>query len=635
MNRTLPLLTLTAMLTACGGGSGGSSSTPVDPPTTPPSSPTLSVVEEQGQGSLSAALVYDGYLARELDYQWQQTSGQSVNITNPTSPLLAFDAPQAGSYGFSYRISNRSGELTSGNLTLNADRAGDDVRIRGDQVTPEGGRVSLRLGRSGNHTTAASNIQWRQVSGPTISDLNFENPELATFTAPNVTKDAVVIIEVTATSGGNSYQDQALVMITDELPPVNDALFDEPITRVEAWNANSPWKSALERCVYSTQFTQNSVCGVNELPLIGQETSNPSLDEVMDRVVVSHPWMGDAFKAFLQEKDQSGDFKQLLAGVTAVVISYDIRPSFYWVVSGAIYLDPSDLWQQPWQMATINEDPDYRSGFGSELQFLIPWRYTKNNNYASLYFAPEFELQRTLTQLEPDFASLLYHELAHANDFFPKSIHNDITEPSLLQEFFKRSNNSELISDRLTAQSPLTSAEMHALGDVLFRGESASAAQKAYQPDDIANFFGNDRASDDYAYSTSREDLAMLFEEAMMRHRYGIERDIAVTNLPEQITGDSILVEWGQRGRIGESRVKARLPLVLEEILPSANGDSIINGLPAPTPMISGLSWNTNLVLGSSAVRLAQPNQALGSQYVGKEGAARHSDRGPTWQLKP
>lgn len=120
-----------------------------------------------------------------------------------------------------------------------------------------------------------------------------------------------------------------------------------------------------------------------------------------------------------------------------------------------------------------------------------------------------------------------------------------------------------------------------------------------------------------------------------MRHRYGIERDIAVTNLPEQITGDSILVEWGQRGRIGESRVKARLPLVLEEILPSANGDSIISGLPAPTPMISGLSWNTNLVLGSSALRLAQPNQALGSQYVGKEGAARHSDRGPTWQLKP
>ena len=150
-------------------------------------------------------------------------------------------------------------------------------------------------------------------------------------------------------------------------------------------------------------------------------TTTPSVDDIMDRVIVSHQWMGDQFKKFLENYDFNDDFKNLLRATTAIVISYDIRPSFYNPTSAAIYLDPSDLWETPEQRDTINQAPDYRAGFGAELQFEMPWRYVKNNDYAYFYYPIRLRLSRSLADAEYSFASLLYHELAHANDYFPST----------------------------------------------------------------------------------------------------------------------------------------------------------------------------------------------------------------------
>ena len=46
---------------------------------------------------------------------------------------------------------------------------------------------------------------------------------------------------------------------------------------------------------------------------------------------------------------------------------------------------------------------------------------------------------------------------------------------------------------------------------------------KAYTPNEVAGFFAADSATDEYNYSTTREDIAMTFEEFMMvrNHRGG------------------------------------------------------------------------------------------------------------------
>ena len=138
---------------------------------------------------------------------------------------------------------------------------------------------------------------------------------------------------------------------------------------------------------------------------------------------------------------------------------------------------------------------------------------------------------------------------------------------------------------------------MFNLAKVSFKGDTANSVQKAYMPDDITQFFSNDIASDYYAYSSTREDVAMLFEESMMSHRYGILRDVGITDRPENATAQTIIVDWGQRGRIGQNSLQDRAAFVLESIFPAMNGANLISNLPTPIAMTKGESWSENLTI--------------------------------------
>ena len=94
----------------------------------------------------------------------------------------------------------------------------------------------------------------------------------------------------------------------------------------------------------------------------------PDIEDILNRTLVSHQWM-KRFEQYLRDSVVGQDMLNLLRGVTAVVISAEVRPSFYWAVTGAIYLD-ADNWLTPVERDTLNEAPDYRAGFGAELQLL-------------------------------------------------------------------------------------------------------------------------------------------------------------------------------------------------------------------------------------------------------------------------
>ncbi|GIU51792.1 hypothetical protein TUM4438_42650 [Shewanella sairae] len=138
---------------------------------------------------------------------------------------------------------------------------------------------------------------------------------------------------------------------------------------------------------------------------------------------------------------------------------------------------------------------------------------------------------------------------------------------------------------------------MASLAQVSFGGETANETQKSYVANDITSFFSPDRASDYYAYSTRREDTAMLFEEALMSHRYGILRDVAITDKPDNPTASSITVDWGQRGRIGDEKLQRRAAFVIDQMMPELNGLSLVSGLPNPIEMNQGQSWSDNLAI--------------------------------------
>jgi len=195
----------------------------------------------------------------------------------------------------------------------------------------------------------------------------------------------------------------------------------------------------------------------------------------------------------------------------------------------------------------------------------------------------------------------MYHELAHANDFFPSSSWATLNrDETILATAQRISDETGFKSDQLKSTLPLLGEEMYALAQVRFHGTDATNTQKSYQPSDVSTFFSAEKAPQFYNYSSIREDYAMLFDGFMMKTRFGISRDVAITNLPKS-SGETYIVNWGQRGRIGEENIKPRVLYAVSHILPEVNNvESLVNKLPSPIMMNVGESWADNLVISPS-----------------------------------
>ena len=423
------------------------------------------------------------------------------------------------------------------------------------------------------------------------------------FNAPAVSLDSLLVFTVSASDGTRLYQDSVAILVENagKIDDGDNTAYDSRLARVFPFNTNSPYADVLVNCVYSNTIDFRTSCRLNDLPLIAQDTTTPSIDDIMNRVVVSHQWMGQRFKEFLQNSDPHGDFKNLLRATTAIVISSDIRPSYYWVVTGAIHLDPENLWLTPDERDTINQAPDYRASFGDELNFVLPWRYVKNNHYASFYYPKGIRVTRAASEGVYNLASLMYHELAHANDFFAQSTWSNLNRNDrILAAADKILQSTGIQSDLLSTALPLNGTEMYRLAKVRYQGETATAQDKSYNPTDVTGFFSPEHAPQFYNYTSKREDYAMLFDGLMMKARYDVDRDIAVTNQP-QSADEQYIVTWGQRGRIGDTNIKQRVNYVTHRILPEfTEATNLINNLAAPLAMDSGKTWAENLTISPS-----------------------------------
>ena len=182
---------------------------------------------------------------------------------------------------------------------------------------------------------------------------------------------------------------------------------------------------------------------------------------------------------------------------------------------------------------------------------------------------------------------MLYHELAHANDFF------DYTEWAQLPNSaspLSTYDDSSPISTGLAASLPLNSSQLHALADVRYGGGAASSAERNYTAQQIANWFEDDGAVAFYAYFTEREDLAMLFERFMMLYRLGAEADVGVFT-QETLEDGSFIPTWAQRNRVSDNNVTMRVNYVVSRILPALNVPNIQASLPGPFMLPTDITW--------------------------------------------
>jgi hypothetical protein len=637
------VLALSFVVSACGGGGGGAPSSPTDP-TSPPADLPGEIVQLESSLEIgqSTELILHVPGENVTNITWRQTAGSDLEFYAADSKVIGFTPTEAGSYTIDvdYMVDYLAG--TSTNTISHTFDVGDSLSqltVRLGHAVAEGNGVSLISYVSDEldgSQVDKSSWRWTQTQGPnvTFTELSTNGQGSVFFDAPVVDEDTILKFSLTGEIDGVTHADDIAILVEDSeiSVPLSNAPFTNRIADVFLYNSNSPAGQRLVECVYSNS-TEYDDCTFGESPLIAQVTTTPTVNDIMDRVVVSHRWMGDQFKKFLETYDTNDDFKNLLRATTAVVISYDVRPSFYSPTLGAIYLDPDDLWETPAQRDTINQAPDYRAGFGAELQFEMPWRYVKDNDYAYYYYPLRNRMSRTLDDSKYSFASLLYHELAHANDFFPStrwlSYSNSTTIYDAVVEVY---NAQQIESDFLQNNYPLDpyyasggQNELTKLAQVRFQDPNLVTQQQIdYTMTDVANMFKTEGAPQFYSYSSTREDLAILFDGFMMHARYGVSRDVAVS---DQDYSDIV---WGQRDRIGESWIKPRVSFVASRVLPEfTSAATVVQNMAPPTALQDEKTWRDSVVIDDLTAfknhkMLSEKNEPADSRLVPMDGVHRH-----------
>lgn len=588
LGRILGLFSVCGILlfqAGCSGGGGGT--------TTPePDNYDITVLGPESDVALVGqvvGLVLQAPESNITDINWRQTDGDSVTLLTANTKVVGFEVPAVGSYSFRVSFRDSSGGSRAANYSFTANAGAPNyINARVDFEVNSAGKASVNAYENFPGTLAS--LSWSQLQGPSVSLT--ANGNGVSFQAPNVNQDTLIRLQVSASDDqGNQASDTVSILVepqtinSDRI--LNSGRFKGiAFADVYAYRQNSPYADVLSNCVYGNEM--NEYCTFDTLPAMGMVNPNPTVSEVMDRVLVSHDWMGERFENFLTQIDENNDIKNLLGAATAVVISYDVRPSFFWSGTGAIYIDPNYFWETPEQRDTINQEPDFRSNFDEDLLFQDPWRFVKDNDYAWVSYSLSSRATRSFDDYKYLTARLFIHELAHANDFLPPRVWAEQTSNDYPWTY-SQTNNAD--STGLDNTFPLYSQEMYGLASVMFHGADADSTQQSYTPAQVSDFFFPDDASNTYNYSTKREDYAMLAEQYIMAYRYGILYDTAITGLaPEYV------VSKAERGRVGHDRIIPRAEYVVSRILPSIDTSAASATIPAPVDLETGISWWDSLV---------------------------------------
>lgn len=389
---------------------------------------------------------------------------------------------------------------------------------------------------------------------------------------------------------GDSSSDDGQDVLMPEIPPSEQRII--PTEEARAYFADGPYATVLKDCLLAET---DSACQLSVLPYIGHASPNPAVSDIMNRVVVTHDWMAVRFRQLLEA--MPADMYPLFRSITGIIIGSEIRPSSYSRSRGRMKIDAASLWLTLAEKRTISAVEDYRTNFGADLQFVSWGRLTIGDEFAVPYSSLEDDNERSFDDLIIRLAIVLYHELAHANDYVrPVSI-TDIPlqlTPGEAVDLFPE----QRVSTRLFADASLTvqSSYLFGLAQVRYQDVEPTPAESTYLADFVGSEMSSEGKAQFYGYFTFREDLATLFGKFMMKYHFGVDTQIGVMNKPANHPDadcDEYIVAWGSRNRIADPLVVGRAKWVVEQMIgPSAELDEFVaNGIGEAVPLRVGDDW--------------------------------------------
>ncbi len=588
MNFFFPIVfIIVLLLSGCGGG--GSSPQSTEGQSSANTSQLSWIVPETvfAGERIALAVLNQTKTTHITQVTWQQTFGPAILLLQNKQKLVSLEVPQAGDYSFIATVHFRDGSTQTGNISFTAESGNLlQAQVILDRSAYSGEKISLKA--TANTNLEIESVNWRNESIQSLIDLKVDQNEIF-FTAPTVFEDQLITLTAEMhLSSGEIVTDQVTLLV--QPAPAYEASWsffpEHQLAHTFPMNADSPQAEQLRACVYSNQLRSANSCTFNTLPLIATDSTLPSIDKIMDHVLVSHEWMGNRFRAFLEKYDDSLDFRRMLGNVTAIVIASDIERSAYRYFTGAIYIKPDYFALTPAERRTLTLSPESASisPSGPTRPVTSFWRYTRQNT--AIVTVPNRRSERTVTfdEIEMSLARALYHELAHATDYISPARKNRISTHLSPFELLEAEGIDKLASNELRVNHPLLYSELNHLAENYFLSANHTVVQDTAV---LTNLFEEDYATDLYAHLNAQEDLAMLFEEAMMQIRFSAKRDIAFAdqNQPE-------IVFWGQRGRIGANHILPRVADTLGLLRPDLDAEIITsNLLEAPAEIRSGSHW--------------------------------------------
>jgi len=161
-----------------------------------------------------------------VSYQWQQVSGPTVTLQNPSGALATFDAPIVDSdvvFVFSLTASDGVKSDTDEDVRITVKNLKTTAVAGPDQTVPDGSEVTLD-GSGSLSTTGTLTYLWTQMAG-TVVGVTGSTDSVVTFTAPVIwdyTEELTFQLQVNDQAGGTS-SDEVVVTVRNSLTaPVYD-----------------------------------------------------------------------------------------------------------------------------------------------------------------------------------------------------------------------------------------------------------------------------------------------------------------------------------------------------------------------------------------------------------------------------
>ncbi len=222
-------------------------------------------VEEGNVVTLSGANSSDSDPGdRIVSYLWEQTSGQTVNLSVPNSDVVTFTASDVGIDGealdFRLTVTDMNGLESSDSCIVNISSINVcPVANAGlNQVANEGDSVTLDGSGSIDPDNDSISYLWEQTDGPQVvlSDSTAVQP---TFTAPDIGTDGISItFQLTVEDYGGLKDTETCIVnvLWINVPPVADAGEDQTVVEGDTVTLDGSGSNDVENGIVSYLWIQ-------------------------------------------------------------------------------------------------------------------------------------------------------------------------------------------------------------------------------------------------------------------------------------------------------------------------------------------------------------------------------------------